>query len=467
MKDAFHAQLRPSIVALDAPAAVNAPTVDAQHLMTQDFAMTQDFSPNYKHDTRNEHEKKRRRDDCNSDDGQLHDEAVLNCFFHVVLPFAKKNSYVKKIVNPEFAITRKERPIGSMQGTAYSHVRNIAHTKSVEQRRAVTELYLSSWRSKGECSAADHFQKEYCTYPTYNWNYSCSGECGVYPSNCPNESFNRHGIKSICADNAKNASLTHFLVHTARSLLREDSHCRGDPCTILIPRTCSTLMVAVTGFVREGVDIIEMGRDAFGNPTGWLGNLHHRIGIPLDSARVRLITAAVDGDARPFQRTSPNATKDLVADAMVSVTSSVCHLQIKDGSIVGDCDDCMKHLGYNCPCACYLRSKFGMLEKELEALRKTNSTSKGYAVKAECRGSTKRMYQSGLSKGTKRRCLPKMLESFETYLSTLQPHLGYRKMLSNGKSSYSQVKSIVGRIKEALPYAKTADEATGGATAII
>ncbi|CAB9514093.1 unknown protein [Seminavis robusta] len=229
------------------PEAAATATDNVGLLMTQDFQY--------------ESEEDNEANDCDSDDGQLHDEAVLNCCFHVIQPFAKKNSYYKKLKNRDFAITRKEKPKGSLQGTAFSHVSNIAKTKSIEQRRTVTELYMNHWRAIGEHEAAIHFTKEYCVYPRWNWNYCCSDECGVYPSNCPNESFNRHGIKSVCADNAKNASLTHFLVHTARSLLTDDAHGRSDPCTIVIPDTCSPLMVTVTGFVCEGIDVIEMGRD--------------------------------------------------------------------------------------------------------------------------------------------------------------------------------------------------------------
>ncbi|CAB9523631.1 hypothetical protein SEMRO_1439_G272760.1 [Seminavis robusta] len=392
---------------------------DVQPYMTQDFSPREDI---HVHDS-----------DCESDDGQLVEEAALNCYFHVVQAFAQKKGYYKKIKSRDFAITRREKPRGSLKGTAFSHVSNIARTKSIEQRRTVTALYMSNWRTRGEAAAADHFEKEYCVFPRWNWNYSCSGEGGVYPSNCPNESFNRHGIKSICADCAKNASLTHFLVHTARSLLKDDSHSRSDSATIEFPVTCSRLMVSITGFMREGIDIIEMGGvDGSGRATGWLGNIRHKIGIPLDQHRVRLINAALDGDSRPFLKMHKGASQDTIADAMVS----------------------------------------------------------GTVVKSQARGSTVHMYQSGLAVGNKRRCLPKMLESFESFLCTLQYQqlvnvvtylrlspfgddislyvrakteeelvnllvafydntLSYREMLSKGTTTYSHVRTIVDRIRVA------------------
>ncbi|CAB9508171.1 hypothetical protein SEMRO_336_G120320.1 [Seminavis robusta] len=438
--------------------------------------------------------------DDDSDDGQLHQEAVLNCYFHVMQAIGKKTGYAKKIVDPSFAANRKDKPHGSMKGTAYWHITGIAMTKTIEQRRVVTDLYMTNWRERGEDAAAEHFEKEYCRYPTWNWNYSCSGECGVYPSNCPNESFNRHGIKGVCADCPKNASLPAFLIYTAPRLLRDDAIERSDPCTIEFPKTCSHLMVTITAFLREGMDIIELGCHSTGKPSGWIGNLRHKIGTPLDRRRIRLIQAAMDGDVRPFQKVHPRGVQvsnEELADSMVSATRSVCHLQWKDGTIVGDCEDCFKHLGYNCPCATYLRSKYDLLLSTLQVQRKTSANSRGTAAKVAARGDTARMYQSGPSrKGGKRRCLPAMLDLVEDYIGTLNhQQLGsaiqylylcprgrdmnhlvktsseselrerliafhdntsrYRQMLlgtSNGNpSAYEHVRALVGRIEKALP----------------
>ncbi|CAB9498447.1 hypothetical protein SEMRO_38_G023780.1 [Seminavis robusta] len=355
-------------------------------------------------------------DTVDSNDSCIHDEGVLNCYFHVTHAFATKRSYVKKMRNPVFA---------QPKGTAHRHVRNIACTKTPEQRRCVTDLYMTDWRTnRGEKAAADHLEKEYCQYPKWNWNYYCTGEVGCYPTNCPNESFNRHGIKSIC-EHTKNASLGTFLVQTIPALLRDDAFARSDPCTIEIPRSASVLAVAVAGYYREGLDIIPLGRDGDDRPSSWIANLHHKIGVPLDERRRLLIAASLDGDTRPFMKSLTHRLgkpplQDSIADAMVSATVSVCHLSWKDGNIVGDCEECVKHLGYNCPAAIYLRSRHGLLDDTVENLRKTNANRNGTVVKSDARGSTKGMYTSGLSRtGSKRRCLPKMLNTFESYLGTL------------------------------------------------
>ncbi|CAB9522217.1 hypothetical protein SEMRO_1279_G258820.1 [Seminavis robusta] len=349
-----------------------------------------------------------------SDDDCIQDEAVLNCYFHVVHAFANKRSYVAKMNDKSFAAPK---------GTAYRHVSNIASTKTIEQRRAVTALYLQDWReNRGEKKAADHLEQEYCLYPKYNWNYACTGEIGVYPSNCPNESFNRHGIKSIAADCSKNASLSAFLVHTAPRLLEEDANTRSDPCTIEIPRTASMFAVAATGFLKEGVDIVQLGVDEYGRPSSWLCNLKHKVGVPIDKRRIRMINAALDGDERPFKTELAAIGLDLpdcVANAMVRMTNTVCHLQWKQGNIVGDCENCVKHLGYSCPGAIWLRSRHNLLNCSLLTLRKTSANARGDAAKACGRGNTKRMYEGGLPKTSKRRCLSKMLESFDAYLGTL------------------------------------------------
>ncbi|CAB9525843.1 hypothetical protein SEMRO_1736_G294380.1 [Seminavis robusta] len=349
------------------------------------------------------------------DDDCIQGEAVLNCFFHVVHAFAQKKSYVKKIKNKDF---------GAPKGTAYRHVVNIASTKTVEQRQTITELYLQDWsKNRGEKAAADHLRKEYCCFPKWNWNYACSGEVGVYPSNCPNESFNRHGIKSVATDCSKNATLASFLVHTAPRLLQEDSHNRSDPCTIEIPKTSSVLAVGLTGFLQDGIDVVELGRDEFGHPASWLANIRYKIGVPIDRSRIRLIQASLDGDQGPFTKKlleqGKSVREDQVADAMIRTTRTVCHLQWKQGNIVGDCEDCIKHLGYSCPGAIFLRSKHGLLHTTLEVLRKSDANSRGDAAKAVARGNNKRMYESGLCSSKKRRCKSKMIESFDAYLGTL------------------------------------------------
>ncbi|CAB9511381.1 unknown protein [Seminavis robusta] len=351
-----------------------------------------------------------------SDDNCLQQEAILNCYFHVVHAFSTKRSYVGKMKDKEFA-----KP----KGVAYGHVTNIASTKTVEQRHVITQLYLQDWReNRDEGKAADHLEKEYCRHPKWNWNYACTGEVGVYPSNCPNESFNRHGIKSVATDCSKNASLASFLVHTAPKLLLEDANSRSDPCTIAIPSTGSIFAVAVTGFLREAVDVVELGKDEYGRASSWLCNLGRKIGVPLNDRRIRLVQASsLDGDKRPFEdeirSTGGYVLPDTVANLMMTTTKTVCHLQWKEGNIVGDCENCVKHLGYNCPGAIYLRSKHNLLTCRLELLRKTNANARGDLSKASARGNTKKLYESGLSASTKRRCLPKMLETFDAYLCTL------------------------------------------------
>ncbi|CAB9528825.1 hypothetical protein SEMRO_2330_G323590.1 [Seminavis robusta] len=349
-----------------------------------------------------------------SEDNCHENEAVLNCYFHVAQAFAKRSSYVKKM---------KCKTFSDPKGTAYRHVCNIASTKTVEQRSVVTQLYLKDWReSRDEKAAADHFEKEYCRHPKWNWNYACTGEIGIYPTNCPNESFNRHGIKSVATDCSKNASLASFLVHTAPRLLEEDSRARADACTIEIPRTASLLAVGITGFVREGIDIVQLGVDEYGNPSSWLANLRHKIGVPIDKGRIRRVLASLEGDTRPFEETlklQGVAYPEMVADMMVATTKNVCHLQWKQGKIVGDCEDCVKYLGYTCPGAIFLRSKFSLLQCKVEVLRKSDANARGDAAKASARGNPNKLYQSGLSKSSKRRCLSKMIETFEGYLATL------------------------------------------------
>ncbi|CAB9528897.1 hypothetical protein SEMRO_2348_G324300.1 [Seminavis robusta] len=218
----------------------------------------------------------------------------------------------------------KNKIFAAPKGIAYRHVSNIGSTKTIEQRRTVTDLYLDDWsNNRGEKAAADHLRKEYCIYPRWNWNYACSGEVGVYPTNCPNESFNRHGIKSVAADCSKNASLAAFLVHTAPRLLQEDAHTRADPCTIEIPRSASIFAIATSGFLREKIDVVSLGRDAYGNPSSWLVNVGYKIGIPIDDRRIRLVLAAMEGNKIPFEDVRRKHKMDLSPDQVADMMSGL------------------------------------------------------------------------------------------------------------------------------------------------
>ena len=60
---------------------------------------------------------------------------------------------------------------------------------------------------------------------------------------------------------------------------------------------------------------------------------------------------------------------------MVKKTQSCCHVRIQncDGEVVGDCPECVKHLGYRCPAVNFTRSKLGQLDGGLNVLQNGHS----------------------------------------------------------------------------------------------
>ncbi|CAB9523363.1 hypothetical protein SEMRO_1408_G270100.1 [Seminavis robusta] len=220
-------------------------------------------------------------------------ESVLNCAFHALQPFAKRDSYVGRFKDKKFAAAQDK--VDDIHKSAYAQVKYIMDSKTKEQHLAIKELVLGHWSDeRGESSAAALFDKSYGQSPFWNINYNCTGEAGVYPTNCPSETFNRHAVKHREADRAKNVCLSTFLVHSAPSLLHDGALLRCDPCTIEIPRNCSSTTVSVTSFMQEGIDIVPRGVD------GWLCNLRHRIGVPITVDTILKMNRSLSGDTTSF-----------------------------------------------------------------------------------------------------------------------------------------------------------------------
>ena len=148
------------------------------------------------------------------------------------------------------------------------------------------------------------------------------------------------------------------------------------------------------------------------------------IGFPFTEKQSQDINSALAGDDTPFTDLyCVEADENLaaVAKKMVSVTRDTCYLRRRyDGDIIGDCEDCHKRLGYNCPAAAYLRSKFGLFHVTLEDRRMVPCNTRNRSYKAQARGHRFGMYLGGLLKdGRVARKTPKMLEDDEEYLATL------------------------------------------------
>jgi hypothetical protein len=211
-----------------------------------------------------------------------------------------------------------------------------------------------------------------------------------------------------------NVSLEAFISDSLPSLLADDALSQQSPCLITIPCICHTLMVVVTMFMQEDIDIVTYGED-----NQWLCNTRFCIGKKLTSHRQKMIVASKEGLEHLF-RLKEDTPVD-VCKEMVDTTRYVCCLKRrKDGNIVGDCESCYKQLGYLCPGATYLRNKFGLLDHSLKARRKEPANARNGVCRAANRGSGRYSYISGLQeKGKKSRSTPRMCNSNEDFLETL------------------------------------------------
>ena len=363
--------------------------------------------------------------------------ASTGCWFHVGNHVVKKDSFVGRFKDKAHVRVRKfkskSKKNSAANGRLYNHLCLIHSCKTDAQRDTVRNLIVEHWlKDMNEEEATALFIKSYGQSPFLNWNYSCTGEVGVYPTNCPSESYNHHVMKG---KNIRNLSLTVYLVEKMPAMLTEEATLRSDPCSIEIPTKCSHLCLVVNACYKSGRDALCVRQDDNGIGKEWLIAVGDRVGHQITSMDKRLLACAEEGVAEPFRKllengmtkanvqeslrseplsapsavltsaiavdTTKGRTKVTVADvasSMVRMTSGYCFVRIRlDGLVVGDCQDCIKHLGYNCPAVNYIRSKCGQLDGGINALEN------GVKVILNRRGklrqtqrNTTNMYEGGL-----------------------------------------------------------------------
>jgi len=315
----------------------------------------------------------------------------------------KKDSFVGRFKNKGYIRVRKNKKKNQSDvpnGKLYGHLCLIHCCKTDLQRAAVMDLIVGHWREAlEEHEAADLFLKSYGRDPFLKWNYNCTGEVGVYPSNCPSESYNHHCVKG---SSVLNLSLPVYLVEKMPAMLEEEALLRSDPCTIEIPRWCDNLCLVVHTLYKAGRDVLVRKTDADGIPNSWTIALCHNVGRQITGTDLYLLDMAEQGNVNPFlnacKEKKPNCTKADVASSMVERTRGYCRVRIRDdGIIVGDCEECVKHLGYRCPAVNYIRSKYGQLEGGVNVLENGVRVilNKQGRVRSNQR-ITKNMYTSGL-----------------------------------------------------------------------
>lgn len=125
------------------------------------------------------------------------------------------------------------------------------------------------------------------------------------------------------------------------------------------------------------------------------------------------------GDIKPFtgDKFERNKPGDILR-RLVRATNEVCHVTWNDdGNLVGDCENCIKYLGYNCPAVTWVRNKHGRIKPNLNERTKVQADANGKPFHGP--RNTNGMYESGKCEKRKLRSCHPMREDFDVYLNTL------------------------------------------------
>lgn len=239
-----------------------------------------------------------------------------HCAFFTWFNFTKNNGFAKLIKDRTLAVS-KSKTTGD-DTTFCKHVCLVHCCETMKQRNKVCELPLEHWRSMGETKAVDLFHKSHCKEPHCNWNCICTGEVGVSPGNCSNESFNLHAIKGPKAVVHPSASIEALLADSLPNLMANNASQRQDPCTVEVPTSFSVLKVAVKLFMTKGQDTLQLDNDH------WVANLRIDIGVPLSNERLQDNVSAELGEDEPFRHSGVD--NRFVCKRLVNTSRHSCKL---------------------------------------------------------------------------------------------------------------------------------------------
>lgn len=198
-------------------------------------------------------------------------------------------------------------------------------------------------------------------------------------------------------------------------LLEDDAFLHFDPCTIEFPDCSSRNIVAVLGFFWWGINIVQVG------PTEWLTNALFMTGVPTTTTRIEEACAAHKADVVvPFRKHPDTDNCFDVGRRMDFGGNSVCLVKLNgDNVLVGNCFDCVQHLGCDCPGANMpLRDHCGFPRKPMRAQWKTPANVHGERHKNNDRGDTSHMHWKGPSSTQARETQPART-GFPDYLLSL------------------------------------------------
>ena len=177
---------------------------------------------------------------------------------------------------------------------------------------------------------------------------------GIYPTGniCEGHQAEIKGTVQKAKVIDSNVSLDNFLTTQMPNLLAHEC----DRMSHLIagrkefPKEPSVTSIALRRFYRKGIDILHCTDDSCNEY--YLANTSGSIGVPV-SHRVPAYNAALEGRTGLFLERN-NHSKYKAAYDMIRTTRSLCKITISyndkmEPIVIGDCENCIKKLGYDCP----------------------------------------------------------------------------------------------------------------------
>jgi hypothetical protein len=316
--------------------------------------------------------------------------SILNCNFHVQQKIGSgRNSELRKKCR---TVAQKHR--------APRNWNNAQNSKSEALFSCSTDLFIQDLDDEGpeqEKNAAKYLKSYYLTALTRNWYYMAAGEfrfcllhvqtihelfspflfccyfCytmriagipGIYPCSnvCERYQLQLKGSKDVEGVLRLNQSKLPFIRKTVPKMLKWERIRSSTfiPGSIKFPDRPGRFALAISRCMKKGIDLVDH-KDQDG--PCWIGNRAQFVGKPLkpdgSTDRIQHYYEAVRGEAGYFLKQNNNQPGDS-ANHMLNFTNGICVVRktkLPDGQEVvsGDCPDCIKNLGFDCPVATMVR----------------------------------------------------------------------------------------------------------------
>jgi hypothetical protein len=303
----------------------------------------------------------------------------LNCLWHVLHQFTAGKPLYNK-----FVLTKN----GKKAHFAKIGMRNFMNTakcKSSLQFNTVLKLYLQQWILDGQEKAAEHGWKEYGVSPYNCWWYAVSGYPGVYPQGCSNESYNVNslkGSKMVTGIVQLKVSMQRFLGCSIPEILSNDALNNMGECEIVVPvdifeTTSADVAILMTLLDVHVMTVDEKCENCIENENDHqLVNTSDYVGREIKSSDIQNYFSSLQGTTSLFEEEQNGLSMKVsnparVAKRMVNATRRFCMITRRNGILLGDCELCMKRLGYGCNGLVYLRNKEDTYSRSLSELTGT------------------------------------------------------------------------------------------------